>query len=125
MLHGLSNRRITLRNLVATLELVDRDAPQQSELLSIPRRSHGGMDRPILGPRQESQLTQLFDWVGLVTEIERRHRADCRDAGRGHGTDSAAGTVWQARKTVALPRSPRRSRQFRRPDSSRCVRKAK
>ena len=67
VLHGLSNRRITLRNLVATLALVDRDAPQ-SELLSIPRHSHGGMDRPILGPRQESQLTQLFDWVGLVTE---------------------------------------------------------
>ncbi|MEX2093208.1 MAG: hypothetical protein WD971_11050 [Pirellulales bacterium] len=68
VLHGLSNRRITLRNLVATLALVDRDAPQQSDLLSIPRHSHGGMDRPILGPRQESQLTQLVDWVGLVTE---------------------------------------------------------
>ncbi len=68
VLHGLSNRRITLRNLVATLALVDRDAPQQSDLLSIPRHSHGGMDRPILGPRHESQLTQLVDWVGLVTE---------------------------------------------------------
>lgn len=68
VLHGLSNRRITLRNLAAALALVDRDAPQQSDLLSIPRRSHGGMDRPILGPRQETQLTQLFDWVGLVTE---------------------------------------------------------
>lgn len=68
VLHGLSNRRITFRNLVATLELIDRNAPQQSELLTIPRRSHGGMDRPILGPRHESQLTQLFDWVGLVTE---------------------------------------------------------
>ena len=68
VLHGLSNRRITLRNLVATLALVDRDAPQQSDLLSIPRRTHGGLDRPIFGPRQESQLTQLVDWVGLVTE---------------------------------------------------------
>jgi hypothetical protein len=68
VLHGLSNRRITLRNLIATLELVDRDAPQHSDLLSIPRRTHGGMSRPILGPRQETQLTQLVDWVGLVTE---------------------------------------------------------
>jgi hypothetical protein len=68
VLHGLSNRRITLRNLVATLALVDRDAPQQSDLLSIPRRTHGGMERPIFGPRQEVQLKQLVDWVGLVTE---------------------------------------------------------
>ena len=68
VLHGLSNRRITLRNLVATLDLVNRDTPQQSDLLSIPRRTHGGMRRPVLGPRQELQLVQLVDWVGLVTE---------------------------------------------------------
>jgi hypothetical protein len=68
VLHGLSNRRITLRNLVATLELVNRDAPQQSDLLAIPRRSHGGMKRPVFGPRQQSQLAQLVDWIGMVTE---------------------------------------------------------
>jgi hypothetical protein len=68
VLHGLSNRRTTLRNLVAALELVDRDTPQRSELLTIPRRSHGGMKRPILGPRQEDQLLQLVDWVAMVTE---------------------------------------------------------
>jgi hypothetical protein len=70
VLHGLSNRRITLRNLVATLELVNRDSPQQSDLLSIPRRTHGGMKRPVFGPRQKSQLEQLVDWVGMVTESE-------------------------------------------------------
>jgi len=68
VLHGLSNRRITLRNLVATLELVNRESPQRSELLSIPRQSHAGMKRPIFGPRRESQLEQLVDWVGMVTE---------------------------------------------------------
>jgi hypothetical protein len=68
VLHGLSNRRITLRNLVAALELVDRDDPQDSELLSIPRRAHGGMGRPIFGTRQETQLAQLADWVALVSE---------------------------------------------------------
>ena len=68
VLHGLSNRRITLRNLVATLELVNYDSPQRSDLLSIPRRAHGGMKRPVFGPRQESQLTQLVDWIGMVTE---------------------------------------------------------
>jgi hypothetical protein len=68
VLHGLSNRRSTLRNLVATLELVNRDAPQQSDLLTIPRRTHGGMQRPLFGPRQEAQLVQLADWIGKVTE---------------------------------------------------------
>ncbi len=68
VLYGLSNRRITFRNLEATLELVDRKAPQKSALLSIPRRSHGDMKRPIFGPRQEPQLAQLVDWVGMVTE---------------------------------------------------------
>ncbi len=66
VLHGLANRRITLRNLVATLELVDRDSPQDSALVTIPRRKHGGMDHPIFSSRQETQLTQIIDWVELV-----------------------------------------------------------
>jgi len=70
VLYGLSNRRTTLRNLAATLELVDRDSPQQSLLLSIPRRSHGGMNRPIFSPRQEEQFLQLVDWVAMVTETD-------------------------------------------------------
>jgi hypothetical protein len=68
VLHGLANRRITLRNLVATLSLVDLDSPQDSDLLSIPRLPHGGMVRPIYGTRQEEQLRQLYDWVEMVTE---------------------------------------------------------
>lgn len=68
VLHGLSNRRITLRNLVATLELVNRNSPQQSNLVTVPRRMHGGMKRPVIGPRQENQLVLLFEWVGMVTQ---------------------------------------------------------
>jgi hypothetical protein len=68
VLHGLSNRRITLRNLVATLELVNRNSPQQSALVTVPRRTHGGMKRPVIGPRQENQLVLLFEWVGMVTQ---------------------------------------------------------
>ncbi len=69
VLYGLSNRRITLRNLVATLELVNRDSPQQSELVTVPRRTHGGMKRPVFGPRQQARLTQLVDWIGQIAEI--------------------------------------------------------
>lgn len=68
MLHGLSNRRSTLRNLEATLELVDRSAPQESALLTVPHRAHGGMDRPVFGPRQDQLYEHLAQWVAAVTE---------------------------------------------------------
>ena len=68
VVHGLSNRRTTLRNLAATLALVNHDVPPKSVLLTIHRRSHAGMSRPILGPRQDEQLLQLVDWVAMVTE---------------------------------------------------------
>ena len=70
MLHGLSNRRSTLRNLEATLKLVDRDAPLQSELLVLPRGPHGGMNGPVFGPRQEQLTTHLSDWVAVVTQTD-------------------------------------------------------
>jgi hypothetical protein len=70
VVHGLSNRRLTLRNLVATLELIDRDAPAESDLLRVPRRVHGGMDRPVFSSRQEGRIAQLSDWVALVTESD-------------------------------------------------------
>ncbi|HEY4232104.1 MAG TPA: hypothetical protein VGM76_01640 [Lacipirellulaceae bacterium] len=67
VLHGLSNRRTTLSNLVATLALVKRDAPQLSPLLTIPRTEHAGMKQPLMGSRQDQQFRQLEEWVGVVT----------------------------------------------------------
>ena len=63
VLHGLSNRRTTLSNLAATLALVNRDAPQQSLLLTVPRTEHADMKQPILGSRQDQQFRQLAEWV--------------------------------------------------------------
>lgn len=70
VLHGLSNRRTTLRNLAAVMELIDRDNPKKSELLSMARRAHGGENRPMTGARHEAQLTQLADWVALVAQAD-------------------------------------------------------
>jgi hypothetical protein len=67
ILHGLANRRSTTRNLTATLELVDRKDPMQSPLLTVPRERHGGMDRPVFGPRQEAALRHLVQWVHIVS----------------------------------------------------------
>jgi hypothetical protein len=71
LLHGLSNRRTTLRNLAATLALVDRDAPQRSPLLAIPHEEHGGRQQPLFGPKQDALHKQLVDWVALVTGSAR------------------------------------------------------
>jgi hypothetical protein len=70
LLHGLGNRRTTMFNLRATLTIVDRKQPQLSPLLTVPRETHGGMDRPIIGPRQQTAFEHLVDWVALVTNTK-------------------------------------------------------
>jgi hypothetical protein len=70
ILHDMANRRSTLRNLAATLALVDHATPQLSALLTVPRRPHGGLEHPLLGTRQDQQFEQLVEWVVLVTESE-------------------------------------------------------
>jgi hypothetical protein len=70
LLHGLGNRRTTTYNLAATLALVDRDQPQLSPLLAIPRQTHGGMRAPVFGPRQAAAFNHLVEWVALITRSE-------------------------------------------------------
>ena len=93
MLHGLSNRRTTLRNLSATLALVDRGAPQQSRLLTLPLETHGGSKSPLFGPRQEEQVQVLAEWVSLVTgmAIPRRELAATADTTRRPTNQQARG----------------------------------
>ncbi len=76
MLRGLSNRHTTMSNLSATLALVDRENPQLSPLLTIPRRTHGGMKGPIFGPRQEPAFRHLAEWVALVTKMTSKPSPD-------------------------------------------------
>jgi hypothetical protein len=66
LLRGEANRRSTMHNLEAALALVDRAHPDQSLLLTVPRKTHGGTAGPIFGPRQEQAFKHLVDWVGLV-----------------------------------------------------------
>jgi hypothetical protein len=66
LLRGEANRRTTMHNLEAALALVDRAHPNQSRLLTVPRKSHGGTAGPIFGPRQEQAFKHLVDWVAIV-----------------------------------------------------------
>jgi hypothetical protein len=76
ILRGLANRRATIRNLEATLTLVDRQRPQRSPLLTVPRRKHGGMKSAIFGPRQEAAFRHLVDWVSLVAESTSSYESE-------------------------------------------------
>jgi hypothetical protein len=110
VLHGLSNRRTTLRNLMATLELVNRARPQVSPLLAVPRRTHGGMPRPIFGSRQEDQVRQLVDWVAMVTGSGA---ADTSVAAASHDA-SVTGSAVGRHPPAAVPPTlrPRRPLRF-------------
>jgi hypothetical protein len=66
ILRGLSNRRSTMSNLAATLKLVDKEQPQLSPVLTVPRQRHGGMTEPVFGPRQDAAFRHVYDWVFLV-----------------------------------------------------------
>jgi hypothetical protein len=66
ILRGESNRRTTMQNLNAALTLIDREHPEASALLTIPRQTHGGMAGPVFGARQEQAFKHLADWVALI-----------------------------------------------------------
>src|SRR4051812_17797406 len=66
ILRGEANRRSTMHNLEATLALIDRENPEQSQLLIVGRKKHGGMAGPIFGPRQEQAFKHVTEWISLV-----------------------------------------------------------
>jgi hypothetical protein len=67
LLHGMANRRSTVRNLVATLKLVNMAAPLESELLAQANTAHADMDAPPLEVHQRELQKRLSDWVLLVS----------------------------------------------------------
>lgn len=93
LLHGMANRRSTTHNLSAVLALVDRERPQESRLLTIPRRDHGGMDHPIFGPRQSAQLQQLAEWVAMVTKSTAATNETAPSSDAGQAAESSAAPV--------------------------------
>jgi hypothetical protein len=80
ILQGMSNRRSTMQNLAAALELIDHDQPQLSRLLVVPREAHGGMPGPIFGPRREQAFKHLAEWVALVTQTATNEPAETASA---------------------------------------------
>lgn len=97
---GEANRRTTMQNLAATLELVDRDHPAESPLLVVPRQTHGGLNGPVFGPRQEQAFKHLAEWVALISPPQR----DLEEQPKSEGDAPAAtGTVGAASPATSSP----------------------
>jgi hypothetical protein len=61
-------RRLTQRNLYATLAWIDPADPDASPLLTIPRGPHGGEKQGLFAGKQDAQWVQLRDWVRLAAQ---------------------------------------------------------
>lgn len=104
ILRGQSNRRTTMRNLEAALALIDREHPDQSPLLTIPRRTHGGMSGPIYGPRQEAAYKHLVDWVALVAPSKEEATAPDSDGNPPEANDEAGVPAAEPSRYRAKPK---------------------
>ncbi|HEY4308073.1 MAG TPA: hypothetical protein VGN12_01375 [Pirellulales bacterium] len=62
-----SSRRFTQRNLHAIVEMIDRDDPPASPLLTIPVAPHGTAKAAIFTNRDAAQYRQLVGWVMRVS----------------------------------------------------------
>lgn len=63
------SRRLTQRNLLATLQWINRSDPASSPLLAAPTRAHGTAKAPIFTDHQVSQYQELVDWVYRVCQV--------------------------------------------------------
>ena len=61
-------RRLTQRNLYATLAAVDRENPSESKLLTMPIKPHGAAKTAVFSQRDETRFKQLVAWVHRVSE---------------------------------------------------------
>ena len=58
-----AGRRMTQRNLHATLQWIDRNKPEASPLLTVPIRPHGTAKTAVFMKNQTDQYKRVIDWV--------------------------------------------------------------
>jgi len=63
-------RPFTLRNLHATLKMIDHDHPEKSPLLMVPMAAHGTVKGAVFDEHQSRQLQRLSAWVDAVTRTK-------------------------------------------------------
>ena len=68
---GTMTRRLTQRNLIATLARIDRQQPEKSPLVTVPLRPHGTAQAAVFDERQMRQHRQIALWVERVTRSDQ------------------------------------------------------
>jgi hypothetical protein len=81
-------RRLTQRNLYATLKMIDMADPDASPLLTVPRGPHGGEKEGLFTGKQDAQWVQLRDWVRLAAQP--RESSEAADFASDAATSGAA-----------------------------------
>jgi hypothetical protein len=61
------NRRLTQRNLYSTVQLVDFEKPEQSQLLTLASQPHGPLKAGVFGDRRSPKYRELASWVSRLT----------------------------------------------------------
>ncbi len=69
------SRRATQRNLYAVLQLVDRERPSESRLLTLPTRPHGNVKSAIFTSRETNQYRLLVAWVYQLSGLPQPSEA--------------------------------------------------
>jgi hypothetical protein len=62
-----ASRYATLRNLEATLKLIDGEQPERSPLLTVPKAPHATAKEAVFNTRNLAQVEQLEAWVNRVS----------------------------------------------------------
>lgn len=98
-------RRLTQRNLHATLEWVDREHPEASPLLTAPLRAHGTTKGPIFSPKELAQYQQVGRWVfGLAQGAAKKHPSQVEPQS-GHLSQAIAPKTVVDKGPFAAPRA--------------------
>jgi hypothetical protein len=63
-----AGRRITQRNLYSVLQLIDRESPAESRLLTAASGPHGSAKHAIFGQHEAAQYSRLVDWANQVAQ---------------------------------------------------------
>jgi hypothetical protein len=67
----IATRRYTQRNLYATLQQLDSQAPEKSRLLTVPSEPHGPLQQPVFGERDQAHLKLLTEWVVQIAKHQQ------------------------------------------------------
>ena len=66
--NGPITRRLTERNIAASLSFIDRGAPQQSRLLEFARTAHGGRNVPPVASNEPVSYEALENWMRSIAK---------------------------------------------------------